>query len=134
MSFGILKPKQGYWTRMMTAIAAGVVVLAGAMWTWQQLSAVRVDFELVYLQAAVAGGIALIGAIMIYWIVGVKPRTVDFFIATEGEMQKVNWSTRREVLGSTWVVIGVSLIIAAVLFITDIAFSNFFQFIDILER
>lgn len=134
MSFGIYKTGQGYWTRTMTAIAAGVLVLAGAMWMWQQLSAVQADFELVYLQAAVAGVIALLGAIAIYWIIGVKPRTVDFFVATEGEMQKVNWSSRREVLGSTWVVIGVSIIIAAVLFVTDLAFSNFFQLIKILER
>ena len=29
-------------------------------------------------------------------------------IATEGEMKKVNWSTRREILGSTWIVIGLT--------------------------
>ena len=33
-------------------------------------------------------------------------------IATEGEMKKVNWSTRREIIGMTWVVIGLTVFIA----------------------
>ncbi|MBL8964243.1 MAG: preprotein translocase subunit SecE [Phycisphaerae bacterium] len=55
-------------------------------------------------------------------------------IATDGEMKKVNWSTRREVLGSTWVVIGACFLIATFLFIVDIAFSSFFEFVGLLKR
>ena len=66
-------------------------------------------------------------------LIGRKPKTVDFLVAIEGEMRKVNWSTKREILGSTWVVIGVSMIIAAILFLADIVFSNFFKIIGVLE-
>jgi preprotein translocase SecE subunit len=133
MSYGIYKPGQGYWTRVMTACGGGLLALAAGAWIWGQLSAIETSFPVLYLQAGVAGAIILAATAFLYWIVAVKPRTVEFFIATEGEMQKVNWSSRREILGSTWVVIGVSLIIAAVLFFTDLLFSTFFKSIDLLQ-
>ena len=43
--------------------------------------------------------------VLTYWVVGVNRKANDFFIATEGEMKKVNWSTRAEVIRSTKVVI-----------------------------
>ncbi|RMH14867.1 MAG: preprotein translocase subunit SecE [Planctomycetota bacterium] len=86
-----------------------------------------------YLQAAVAGSIIFIGALCIYWLVGVKPETVDFLVATDGEMKKVNWSTRKEIIGSTQVVIVAAVLIAGILFFIDLAFSNFFKFIGVLE-
>ena len=35
----IYKPGQGYWTRVMTAVGAGVLVLAGAAWLWAEIEA-----------------------------------------------------------------------------------------------
>jgi preprotein translocase subunit SecE len=49
-------------------------------------------------------------------------------------MKKVNWSTRREVMGSTWVVIAASFIIAAILYVVDLGFQYFFVAIDVLQR
>ena len=68
-----------------------------------------------------------------YYLIGCKPKVVDFMIATEGEMKKVNWSTRREILGSTWVVIGLTLFIAMYCFGFDLIFNKFFQFIGVLD-
>ncbi len=133
MSFGIYKQGQGYWTRVMTAVGAGVLGLAGANWAFQQLSVVKTSFQVEYLQAGAAAAVALLSALAIYYLVGVKHKTVDFLVATEGEMQKVNWSSKREVLGSTWVVIGVSVIISVVLGVTDLLFSWFFILIRVLE-
>lgn len=133
MTAGIYKRGQGYWTRVMTAIGAGVLGLSGAAWLWNELAVVRTSFNQIYLQASVAAVAALLTCVIVYWLVGVKKSTVEFFIATEGEMQKVNWSTRREVVGSTWVVIGVSVVIAIILFITDLLFANFFRMINVLE-
>jgi preprotein translocase SecE subunit len=48
-------------------------------------------------------------------------------------MRKVNWSTRREIIGSTWVVIAISVIIAAILWVTDIIFGKFFIWIGVLK-
>lgn len=133
MALGIYKPGQGYWTRVMTAIGAAMLGLAGANWAWSELAAIQTPFEVIYLQASVAGAIALITAILTYWIVGLNRRTNEFFIATEGEMRKVAWPPRKELTGSTWVVIGVSVIIAAILFISDVIFSSIFQWLGVLK-
>lgn len=90
--------------------------------------------EPIYLQAGVVGIVLVIGGGLIYWLVGLKRSTVDFLIATDAEMKKVNWSSRKDIVGSTWVVISASLIIAASLFVVDIVFAQFFELIGVLER
>jgi preprotein translocase SecE subunit len=90
-------------------------------------------FEQIYLQGGAAIAVILIGAIVLLYLCYANRKTVEFLIATEGEMKKVNWSSRREVLGSTWVVIAISVLIAAILLVADIAFSSFFRAIDLLE-
>ncbi|MEQ9616565.1 MAG: preprotein translocase subunit SecE [Phycisphaerales bacterium] len=133
MGIGVYKPGQGYWTRMMSAIGAGLVVGAGVAYVWEQLEKVDVTFERVYLQGGVAAGLVLIFAALIYRFIYAAPKTSDFLIATEGEMKKVNWSTRREIIGSTWVVIAVAFGIALILFVVDIGFSEFFRWVGLLE-
>ncbi len=133
MAFGIYKPGQGYWTRVMSAIGIGMLGLSGANWAWRELAAVNTSFEVLYLQASIAGVIVVGTAIMAYWLVGLNRRTNEFFIATEGEMRKVAWPPKKELTGSTWVVIGVSIIIAAILFVSDIVFSSIFRWLDVLK-
>ena len=58
----------------------------------------------------------------------------DFMIATEGEMKKVNWSSRREILGSTKVVILFTVLFAVILFVVDIVFMSFFSGIGVLRE
>lgn len=87
-----------------------------------------------YVQAVVVLMVMLAGTAMIYWLVGVKPRTAEFLIATDGEMRKVNWSTRKGIIDSTWVVILWSVLLAAGLFIVDFAFSQVFTLIGVLQR
>ena len=48
-------------------------------------------------------------------------------------MKKVNWSTRKEVIGSTWVVVVACFLIAAFLFSIDFVFAMFFRAIKVLE-
>jgi preprotein translocase SecE subunit len=224
MAFGIHKPEQGYWVRVLTAVCAGVLVLAGAAWGWAQAGAVnlpargyilelqsvngsfapggqvevvgisddaegreitlgnagvvsfaatgartasleidkpetagefRIDqaervrsgeavgvvrartivpiFPLIYLQAGVTGVLMLTGAIAVYWFAALNHKSVDFLINTDGEMRKVNWSTRKEIIGSTQVVIVAAFLIAAILFGIDTAFAEFFRLIGVLE-
>lgn len=224
MAFGIYKPDQGYWVRVLSAVCAGVMVLAAAAWAWAQAGAVtlpargyilelqamtaplapgasielitiaddaegreivianagvlsynetgpriarvqidkptiaegfRIDevervrtadasavvrarqsidiFPLIYLQAGVTGLIILTGAIVVYWFVALNRGSAEFLINTDGEMRKVNWSTRKEVIGSTQVVIVAAFLIAAVLFLIDTAFAEFFRLIGVLE-
>ena len=134
MAIGIYKKGQGYWTRVMTGIAAGLLILMGAAWLWSILEAIRFgDIEPTYTAAAGAViFIAVLGSIAFY-LVARKPKMVDFMIATEGEMKKVNWSSRREILGSTWVVIGLTVFIAILCFIFDRTFQYIFTLMKVLE-
>lgn len=91
-------------------------------------------FPVLYLQVGVAGGIMLLGAVVTYIFVGAKKNSVEFLIATDGEMKKVNWTSYKEVKGSTIVVIAATFLIAGFLFVVDLAFSNFFSWIDVLQK
>ena len=134
MAAGIYKKGQGYWTRLMTAIALGLIVLLGVVWMWDLLATVRVGFaQTVYVQAAVTVVVIAVSGWFGYYLVGLKPKVVDFMIATEGEMKKVNWSSRREILGSTWVVIGFTFFIAIYCFTFDLLFKQVMTWIDVLE-
>ncbi|MFN0132288.1 MAG: preprotein translocase subunit SecE [Phycisphaerales bacterium] len=90
-------------------------------------------FEPLYLQAGGVGVLMVLGTVLVYWLVGIKPSISEFLIATDGEMKKVNWSTRKDVIGSTWVVIIWSLLLAAGLFTVDLLFSGFFRLIGVLH-
>ena len=129
MSLHIYKPDQGYYTRVISSVTIGTLALCGGAWLWDQLAI----FGNAYIQASAALIFVGIFANLIYWIYGINQKMVEFFIQTEGEMKRVNWSTRREVFGSTWVVIIVSVSIAIILFVTDIFFSKIFQLIGVLR-
>lgn len=90
-------------------------------------------FPLIYVQAGVAAALILVGAILVYWFVGIHRKSVDFLIATDGEMKKVNWTTRKEIIGNTQVVVVAAFLIAAILFVIDIVFKQFFSLIGVLE-
>ena len=132
MALPIYKPGQGYWTRTLSAIGAGTLVLAGAAWLYAKIvpSFTAVDNR-IYYQAGVATAVILGFGLLIYWLLN-KPRIVDFMIAVEAEMKKVNWPSRKEIIGSTWVVICGTLLIAALLFVINFVFGWFFLKINIL--
>ena len=222
MALAMYKPGQGYWTRVMTAVFAGVLVMAAAAWLYQQAllvplperawsasyrvaadfaqgqrvellgesatgerpvlgtatverveasvgsgtvtmaspqmvgSAGRIQIQALRSQSgqvvAVNGGVlgvpaidriyvqggfvlvtVLFGAFLIVYFVAIKKGSVDFLIATDGEMRKVNWSTRKDVLNSTWVVIGASALLGLFLFGFDSVFASFFDLIGVLD-
>ena len=131
----IYKKGQGYWTRMMSAIALGMLALMGAAWLWDNLKNARIaGLEPIYTQTVafvlVFAGAAWLG----YYLIGRKPKVVDFLIATEGEMKKVNWSTRREIRGSTIVVIGLTFVIALIIsFLDYLVYAPLFTWAKVLE-
>ena len=98
---------------------------------WFQMPPTWASRNLIYIQLICAGVIILGFALLLWWTLN-RPRIVEFAIATEAEMRKVNWPTRYEVLGSTWVVICGTLIFAVFLFGCDSVFTWFFQYIRIL--
>ena len=71
--------------------------------------------------------------LLLWWVVGVHRKSCDFMIATEGEMKKVSWSSKRELIGSTKVVILFTAALATVLFMVDLIFMVFFNWIGVLR-
>jgi preprotein translocase SecE subunit len=90
--------------------------------------------EPVILQGIVGGVVIVVGAFLIFMFAAWKPKSVDFLIATDMEMRKVNWSTRKDVIGSTWVVILTATLLAIGLFVVDYGFKTLFQQIGILVK
>ena len=134
MALSIYKPGQGYYTRMLSAVGVGVVVLAGVGWLWEKMPTIDAipTKQMLYYQAGMAVGvIAVFGAIVFFTLN--KVRVADFMIATEAEMKKVNWPSKKEIIGSTWVVICGTAFIAALLFVVNIGFTALFRYVGILE-
>lgn len=131
LKFTLYKPGQGYWTRLLSAIGGGTLVLAGMAWMWSQLEGIENEITRRTTQSIVVVSILLVAGIA-GWLVLNHTRIVDFLIATEAEMRKVNWPTRREIIGSTWVVICGTVLMMTMLFVVDVIFAQFFRSIGIL--
>ena len=133
MALGIYKKGQGYYTRLCTTIAYAALIAMGAWWVSRQFTGVDFGFPSVYASAGAAVIVLTVFGLIGYWLIGRRPKTVDFLVATEGEMKKVNWSTRREVIGSTFIVLVISFMIALLCAAFDLVFAWFFTLIDVLE-
>jgi len=130
----IYKSGQGYYTRVGTAVGLGVLVVCGAVFLLNELGSIDLSQKaLLPVQYGVTVGFIVAMAGLIYWLVGVSRKANDFFIATEGEMKKVSWSTRKEVVRSTKVVIVTVILMAVFLFVADIVFMAFFNAIGVLK-
>jgi preprotein translocase subunit SecE len=55
----------------------------------------------------------------------IAARSTNFLKEVRSELTKVSWSTRQEVLGSTFVVIVITMILAVFIFIVDVLLSRF---------
>ena len=136
--FTIHKYGQGKWTRLGTLGVAGDLGVMTtftlyqwltAYWPWQSqdtrsLHQIMLGVSILF----------LIGFCALVFRITNKPGNVDFLIATDSEMKKVNWTTRGELLGSTRVVILFLFFIAIFLFLIDLVFSAFFQMIGVLLK
>jgi preprotein translocase subunit SecE len=57
---------------------------------------------------------------------------VEFFIETQAELQKVSWPARKELIGSTIVVVVCLVVMGIYIFFVDWVVSTFMKAIDIL--
>jgi preprotein translocase SecE subunit len=80
----------------------------------------------------VAGGFLLIYTVVSLYLMN-KPANVDFLVATDSEMKKVNWTSRKELMGSTKIVVIFMLLIAFFLFSVDWIFHLLFYLINVLK-
>ena len=129
--FDLYKQGQGKNVRMGTLFSGVLLAVVGAYWLSERLKNVGGTWE-IYVRfgvpVLVLGGVAW----LLFWLIN-KPRLADFMIATEGEMKKVSWSSRREIIGSTKVVIFATFAMALVLFLVDTVFQVFFTWIKVLQ-
>jgi preprotein translocase subunit SecE len=79
----------------------------------------------------VPGALMIVGIWVAYRLVNL-PTFADFLIAVEAEMNKVSWPTRSELYRSSAVVLVTVFVLAALLFMFDIAWSEIFKTIDVL--
>jgi preprotein translocase SecE subunit len=141
MAMTAYKPEQGYWTRVCSAIGWGLLVAWAAAFANEQVQAISLPtnaegeyvIEPQMLAGIVAAAIILAGLTLVLWLVYVRKPSSEFLIATDGEMKKVNWSTRREIIGSTWVVIMVALLLSITLFVIDMLFRWLFTTAGVLK-
>ncbi len=119
----IYKPGQGKYARLGTGFTVAVVAAFGCWRLYEMLEATDLSLWVTSL-VPVAVFAALAG--VTYWLLN-KPTVANFMIAAEGELKKVNWSSRKEVAVSTLVVIIVVFVMAALLGTTDLVFSLIFR-------
>lgn len=131
--FDIYKPSQGYNTRVWTGVSYGMMVCWLAYWLYEKFEIVGEGATTKYIQVGVAVATIIGFGLLGYWCLALNRKVCDFLIATEGEMKKVNWTSRKEIFGSTKVVIFVLVFMSVLLFVVDILFMVFFRTIGVLQ-
>jgi preprotein translocase subunit SecE len=132
--FTIYKKGQGYWTRLGTAIGAAFLGVLVSYEISRQLptflSGAQDHDKHIALIVALVFLIAY--SLWAFWLMN-KSSSVDFLVATDSEMKKVNWTTRAELIGSTKIVVLFMFLIALFLFTCDLLFGGFFHLIGVLK-
>jgi preprotein translocase subunit SecE len=115
MGLSVYKRGQGRYTRMLSALGGAVIVAIGCLQLYRTLDAADIGL---WVETMVPVGLFIGLSVLMMWMVN-NPNIADFMISAEGEMKKVNWSTRQEVVVSTVVVISVVIILAVLLGVSD---------------
>jgi len=128
------KPEQGNRVRVGTFVGLLALAISGAAFLYNRLEVFSGDEVW---QILVTVGIPILFLVVFSavaaWVTFFNRRSGDFMIATDGEMKKVSWSSRREVIGSTKVVIILTLLMAALLFFVDVVLQFAFRWIGMLK-
>ncbi len=137
MQWKIYKRGQGQYTRLGTAIGAGVILALGCWslyrWLEGQLSTDQMSLGTKqWVQMAVPAVLFLVIGWLIFKVLN-TPKYADFLIATEGEMKKVSWSTFKEITASTQIVIITVVIMSFLLGCVDWLFTWMFKVAGVLK-
>ncbi len=119
---------QGKNTRLYSAAAVAVIAAIGCWKLYQRLAATINVTEAtgLWMSVIVPLGVFLAVVLFLYWLVN-KHTVADFMIASEGELKKVSFSSKREIAVSTFVVIIVVILTALMLGLADFCFNLFFS-------
>lgn len=132
--FNAYKPDQGKTTRTGSFVTLLALLAWGGKFLFDQLQLYEGDegWRLLITRGIPLLVVVVLGAVS-YWFLYVHRATSDFLIATEGEMKKVSWSSRSEIIGSTKVVIMFTVFLAVLLFAVDLFFQFVFSGLGVLK-
>jgi preprotein translocase subunit SecE len=122
MGLQIYKRGQGKNTRLWSALTAAAIVGIGCLQLYKKLAGTDLNEWVIYF---VPAGLFALLCYGILWLTN-KPSLADFLISAEGELKKVSWSSRQEIMVSTVIVIAVVIIMAGLLGATDLMFRTLF--------
>lgn len=123
----LYKPMQGWYARLYTGLALGLIAAAGAYQIYQAS-----QDETPYWKVGVPMGFAVAFGWLIIRIVHFPP-FADFLIATEAEMNKVSWTTKDDLIRATTVVLMTVVLMALFLFVVDRLWTFILQLIGVLR-
>jgi len=123
--FDIYKRGQGKYTRLCSAFGAAIIAALGCLQLYNKLEATDLGL---WIETMVPAGLFVGLAVLIFWLIN-KSAAADFLISAEGEMKQVIWSSRKEIMVSTAVVIVVVIIMATLLGFTDLIFARLFMWL-----
>jgi preprotein translocase SecE subunit len=101
MNLKIYKRGQGKNTRLWTGVVCFVIAAYGC---WVLHEKLQAAFDNVWIETLIPAGVCAMFAGLIWWLSNMSS-VADFLIAAEGEIKKVSWSSRKEIINSTTVVI-----------------------------
>jgi preprotein translocase subunit SecE len=136
MALQFYKKGQGYYTRMGTALGGALIAALGCYALYNKLGGLSTDRFGPVAKAWMQAGIPVVLFAVLSWLIFKlinKPRFADFLIATEGEMKKVSWSTKKEIIASTKVVVIAVFLLAVLLAVVDMGFGFLFEAIGVLK-
>jgi len=130
------KKGQGYYTRMGTALGGALISALGCYSLYSKLGGISAQWLGESTRDWIQSGIPVVVFALLCWAIFKlvnNPRFADFLIATEGEMKKVSWTSKKEIITSTKVVIITVFILAVVLAVVDLGFSELFSWVGVLK-
>lgn len=150
--FGVYRKGFGVYSRIAVGIALGILALFASISLYNvliDLPNVAGSARIPLIDISLSWGLVcafllfvflgfLIGIFVAGFETGVRPldnsgkKTVEFLIDTQGELQKVSWPTRYELVGSTAVVIVSVIVIGIFILGVDWFVSVVMEYIGVL--
>lgn len=116
MQLYFYKRGQGYYTRLWSGIALWAITAIGCFVLHNKLAGFNE-----WVNTAVPVVFLALMTYLIYWLQN-RPTLADFMILSEGELKKVSWSSKAEIVASTTVVIFVVIFMSICLGLVDYLF------------
>ena len=125
--------KKGQGTRARLGSLIGLLIFVGYgcyslgdMLAARQIGRVNLSALSISYGWGIGAGVFVILGLAIAYLLNL-PRVADFLIATEGELRKVSWPTRDDLMRQTIVVVIVMVVMLVVIFLFDLVASQSFE-------